>query len=77
MFSAASLNENNEIKERSSRTNTACRFRRYIDDFFVLGTNKKKVMKTYEHVSSAFGRTGLPPKPSKRESPQNMKKLRF
>lgn len=61
-FSDASLSEKSKIKEGNSRTDVACRFGRYIDDFFVFGTNKRNVMRTYDKVWSAFEQTGLPPK---------------
>lgn len=40
-FSEASQNEKNKIKEVNFRTDTACRFARYIEDIFVLGKNKR------------------------------------
>lgn len=67
LFFGTSLGKKDELKEENSQTNLKCRCSRYIDDFFVLGTDKRKVMWTYDRVWGAFEQAGLTPKPSKGE----------
>lgn len=44
LFFELSLDERHEVKEGSLSTNLKCHFGRYIDDFFVFRTDKRRVM---------------------------------
>lgn len=54
-FSGASVSEKDKLK-RNSRTDLRSRFGRFVDNCFVLETNKKKLTRTYAHVSEKFQR---------------------
>lgn len=46
-----------------------CRLGRYIDDLFRFGTSRKKELKVYDRISSAFVRKKLLHKPTKCQPP--------
>lgn len=60
LFCKESYDKRRELKEGSSWTNLKCRSGLYVDDIFVLGTDKRKVMRTYDCVWGAFEQVRLP-----------------
>lgn len=75
LFSEASLSEKDEVKEGKLQINMKFRFGRYINSFFVLGSDRRKVMRTYGRVWGAVKRTGLPLNPSKSEQPHKSEEV--
>ncbi|MEM7281757.1 MAG: hypothetical protein AAF438_09040 [Pseudomonadota bacterium] len=69
LFQEAGLNPRDLVKAGMSRQVGACRFGVYVDDFFIFGTSRKKVLKTYDRIYSALERRNLPPKPKKCQRP--------
>lgn len=74
LFSEVSLSEKMELKERDLRTELRRRLGRYIENFSFLGTEKRKMMRTYHRVWGEFEQVELSPKPSKSELPHKDKK---
>ena len=72
LFAEAGLDPKDEVREGNSKTRMAVRFGRYIDDFFIFGTSKRRVCRAYDKVWNAFTRRKLPPKPKKCVRPAKM-----
>lgn len=66
------LEEKDEVRDRSSKVGMTCKFERYAEDFFDLGTSEKKLMKVYICVYNEFVRMGLPPRLSKCRGPKTV-----
>lgn len=65
LFSEASPSRKGTLKKKNPYTDLFSRFGWYTDDFFVLGTDKWRAMRIYNHIWGASEQTGLPPIPSK------------
>jgi len=69
LYGRAGLNKELEITGGNSNSDLRCRFGRYIDDFFVFGTDGEEVERVYNEVYRKFEECGLPPKASKCQAP--------